>query len=170
MNPIYDQIKQSVSLEQAMRMYGIDPGKNGNTHCPFHGEDKHPSLNVRNNFYFCHTCGAHGDVVGFVSQLFGLRPSAAAIKLDTDFGLHLVGKRQSRQETIRLQRQIAAREKELAEFRDKYRRKTLAYRILRNAYNNFKPNTEDDWINDLYVMACKRLPELEQWFFENPYR
>lgn len=170
MNPIYERIKEAVPLTEAMKFYGIDPGRNGNTHCPFHGEDKHPSMNVRNNFYYCHTCGAHGDVIGFVSQLFGLRPSAAAMKLDTDFGLHMIGQKVDRVEQARIQRQFAARERDLMHFRDTYRKKTLAYRILRNAYNNFAPGSNDEWVNDLYVMACKHLPELEQWFFENPYR
>lgn len=170
MNPIYDRIKQAVPLQQAMRMYGIDPGRNGNTHCPFHGEDKHPSLNIRNNFYYCHTCGAHGDVIGFVSQLFGIRPSAAAMKLDNDFGLHIIGESPSRADQLRMQRQLAERERELAEFRNQHRKKTLLYRILRRAYNNCKPEHPGDRYNDLYVMACKHLPELEQWFFENPYR
>ena len=170
MNPIYDQIKQAVSLDQAMRLYGIDPGKNGNTHCPFHGEDKHPSLNVRNNFYFCHTCGAHGDIIGFVSQLFGIRPSAAAMKLNNDFGLHIIGEKPSRADQLRIQRQLAERERDLMAFRNQYHKKTLLYRILRNAYNNYKPGCPEDRYNDLYVMACKHLSELEQWFFENPYR
>jgi len=30
--------------------------------CPFHN-DKSPSLNIKNNFYFCHGCGASGDVI-----------------------------------------------------------------------------------------------------------
>ena len=170
MNPIYDRIKQAVPLEQAMQFYGVDPGRNGNTHCPFHGEDKHPSMNVRNNFYFCHTCGAHGDVIGLVSQLFGLRPSAAALKLDNDFGLHIVGEKPDRIEQRRIRRQLAERERELAAFRDQHRKKTLLYRILRKAYNNCKPEKPESRYDDLYVMACKHLPELEQWFFENPYR
>ncbi len=170
MNPIYERIKEAVPLEQAMRFYGIDLGSGGNIRCPFHGDDKHPSMNIRNNFYFCHTCGAHGDVIGFVSQMFGLKPSAAAMKLDNDFNLRIVGKPVSYVERNRIQRQLAARERELTAFREKYRKKTLLYRILRKAYNNFKPGTDDPWINDLYVMACKHLPELEYWFFENPYR
>ena len=61
MNPIYERIKQAVPLTEAMRFYGCDPGRNGMARCPFHGDDVHPSMNVRNNFYYCHTCGEHGD-------------------------------------------------------------------------------------------------------------
>ena len=32
--------------------------------CPFH-KDHSPSLNIKNNFYFCHGCGATGDVIDF---------------------------------------------------------------------------------------------------------
>lgn len=49
--------------------------------CPFH-EDTHPSLwiNVEDNLFGCHACGAHGDIVnwhttrrGFKTQLDGAR-------------------------------------------------------------------------------------------------
>jgi predicted P-loop ATPase len=38
--------------------------------CPFHG-DKNPSMSVvpRKGFFFCHSCGASGDVISFVRQM-----------------------------------------------------------------------------------------------------
>ncbi len=35
--------------------------------CPFHN-DKSPSLNLKKNFYYCHGCGEHGDVIDFVMK------------------------------------------------------------------------------------------------------
>lgn len=39
----------------------------GMANCPFH-DDRSPSLNVRKNFYYCHGCGEHGDVISFVMK------------------------------------------------------------------------------------------------------
>ncbi len=36
--------------------------------CPFHN-DKHPSMDVRKNFYYCYTCGAHGDAIDLYIKL-----------------------------------------------------------------------------------------------------
>lgn len=35
--------------------------------CPFHKE-KTPSLNLKNNFYFCHGCGATGNAITFTMK------------------------------------------------------------------------------------------------------
>lgn len=35
--------------------------------CPFHQDDK-PSMDIRNNFFYCYGCGAKGDVIDFVRR------------------------------------------------------------------------------------------------------
>lgn len=50
------------------------------TNCPFH-DDKTASLNIKNNFYYCHGCGAHGNSIDFVMQKEGLSFREAVIKL-----------------------------------------------------------------------------------------
>ena len=170
MNPIYDRIKEAVCLEDALRMYGCDPGRNGMTRCPFHGEDKHPSMNIRNGFYFCHTCGSHGDVIGFVSQYFGLKPSGAAIKLDNDFHLGIIGKSLTRTERSKIQAEREAKQRELEAFRDTYHKKRIVRRSLWLAYIHKAPQTPDEPINDQYAEAVKMLPVYDSWFEENPYR
>ena len=39
--------------------------------CPFHN-DKNPSMSIKNNFYYCFSCHAHGDVIDFVMKTKGL--------------------------------------------------------------------------------------------------
>ena len=48
--------------------------------CPFH-KDNSPSLNLKNNFYYCHGCGAHGDVIDFVMKRDDLSFRQAIMKL-----------------------------------------------------------------------------------------
>ena len=54
--------------------------------CPFHN-DRHPSLYVADDHYYCFACGEHGDVIDFVGRLFQLSPYDAARKLMADFHL-----------------------------------------------------------------------------------
>jgi hypothetical protein len=48
--------------------------------CPFHKESS-PSLNIKNNFYYCHGCGATGDVIDFVMKKDNLTFNQAIMKL-----------------------------------------------------------------------------------------
>ncbi|WP_341836406.1 CHC2 zinc finger domain-containing protein [Chitinophaga pollutisoli] len=46
------EIKQSLTLAQALSHYGLKPDKHARLHCPFHG-DKTPSLQV---YYKAQSC------------------------------------------------------------------------------------------------------------------
>ena len=54
--------------------------------CPFH-LDCCPSLKLNSDFYYCFGCGASGDVIDFVAQLYDLSKPDAAEKLAADFGI-----------------------------------------------------------------------------------
>lgn len=54
--------------------------KNYIANCPFHS-DKTPSLNIRNNFYFCHGCGAKGDTIDFMIKKFNVDFKTAVNRL-----------------------------------------------------------------------------------------
>lgn len=49
----------------------IQRGNRHVTNCPFHSETK-PSFTVFDENYHCFGCGAHGDVITFVRELYGL--------------------------------------------------------------------------------------------------
>ena len=42
--------------------------EHGKALCPFHN-DHHPSMDVRENFYYCYVCSAKGDVIDLVMKL-----------------------------------------------------------------------------------------------------
>lgn len=50
------------------------------TNCPFH-DDKTASLNIKNNFYYCHGCGAQGDTIAFLMRRDGIGFTQAVINL-----------------------------------------------------------------------------------------
>ena len=83
---VFETIKAAVTPMQAAEHYGLRVLPNGMTCCPFH-EDRHPSLKLNEDFFYCFGCGTSGDVIDFTARLFGLSPYAAAKKLETDFGI-----------------------------------------------------------------------------------
>ena len=85
---IFQFVKSQITTRQAAEHYGLNVQRNGMTLCPFH-DDHAPSLKVDTRFY-CFGCQVKGDVIDFVSKLFGLSLIQAAQKLAADFGLSLI--------------------------------------------------------------------------------
>lgn len=83
---IYESVKNKIPLREAAEHYGVALGKNGMATCPFH-LDCCPSLKLNSDFYYCFGCGASGDVIDFVAQLYDLSKPDAAEKLAADFGI-----------------------------------------------------------------------------------
>ena len=83
---IFEIVKENVNLREAAELYGIDVNRYSKALCPFHN-DRHPSLYVADDHYYCFACGEHGDVIDFVGRLFQLSPYDAARKLMADFHL-----------------------------------------------------------------------------------
>ena len=83
---IFEIVKENVNLWEAAELYGINVNRYGKALCPFHN-DRHPSLYVADDHYYCFACGEHGDVIDFVGRLFQLSPYDAARKLVADFHL-----------------------------------------------------------------------------------
>ena len=82
---IFSEVKEHLTARQAAEYYGLHVKRNGMACCPFH-DDKHPSMKIDNN-YHCFACGVGGDVVDYVSRMFGLSQYDAALKLVQDFCL-----------------------------------------------------------------------------------
>ena len=82
---VFDTVKQSVTTRQAAEMYGLKIRRNNMASCPFH-DDRTPSMKVDKRFH-CFGCGADGDVINFVSRLYGISGLEAAQKTASDFGI-----------------------------------------------------------------------------------
>ena len=83
---LFEIVKYGVSCREAAERYGVEVNHYGMALCPFHN-DRHPSLYVADDHYYCFACGEHGDVIDFVGRLFQLSPYDAARKLMADFHL-----------------------------------------------------------------------------------
>ena len=83
---LFETVKASVSVPEAARAYGLTVTHHNMARCPFH-DDRHPSLKLNPDFYYCFGCGAKGDVIDLVAGLFDLSPYEAARKIAEDFGI-----------------------------------------------------------------------------------
>lgn len=83
---LFETIKETVTVEQAAEYYSMKIGRNNMICCPFHN-DHHPSMKLNTTYYYCFGCGATGDVIQFVANLFGLSNYEAAKKIAVDFGI-----------------------------------------------------------------------------------
>ena len=83
---LFETIKETVTVGQAAEYYGMKIGRNNMICCPFHN-DHHPSMKLNTTYYYCFGCGATGDMIQFVANLFGLSNYEAAKKIAVDFGI-----------------------------------------------------------------------------------
>ncbi|RTK93354.1 MAG: DNA primase [Rickettsiales bacterium] len=88
----YNHLRDYVSVSEIVRQKIILTKKMGEYVgiCPFHNE-KTPSFTVSDakKFYHCFGCGAHGDVIRFVSETNGIGYKEAAIKIANEKGIEL---------------------------------------------------------------------------------
>lgn len=82
---LFQQVKAVVPAIQAARDYGMEVSRSGMALCPFH-DDHHPSMQLGDRYY-CHACGASGDVIDLTAHLFGINLYSAAKKLAQDYGV-----------------------------------------------------------------------------------
>ena len=159
---MFEEIKGAVSTREAASFYGLNVGRGGMVCCPFHN-DRHPSMKVDKRFH-CFGCGADGDVINFVQQMFSLDAKQASFKLIDDFHLNIDTKRkESRHEKnqrIRMQKE-KERERNIrlayAEELRKFRMKMGdIYRTLHDWELEFTP-TREEWeagiFDERYLVA-----------------
>ena len=82
----FELVKQNVCTPKAATQYGLEVSRNGMARCPFH-DDRHPSMKLNRDYFYCFGCGASGDVINLTARLLGLSNSEAAKRLAADFEL-----------------------------------------------------------------------------------
>ena len=83
---LFETVKSAVTVKQAAEYYGCKVNRGDMICCPFH-DDRHPSMKLNRDYFYCFGCGATGDVIDFVSQLRGIGSKEAAILLAQDFAI-----------------------------------------------------------------------------------
>lgn len=153
---IYETIKATISVRQATEHYGLKASRNGMACCPFHN-DRHPSIKLNEDYFFCFGCGAKGDVIDFVAKLFDLSSYEAAQKLAADFGFD------PKPPTV------AAMQKPKHPYIRQFREdEMLCFRVLTDYLHlledwkvRYAPRTPEDKLDDRFVEACQMLDHME---------
>ena len=147
---IYETIKAAISVKQAAEHYGLKVNRNGMACCPFHN-DRHPSLKLNEDYFFCFGCGAKGDVIDLVARLFDLSSYEAAQKLAADFGLD--PKPPTAAAMVKPKRPYIRqlREDEMLCFRVL----TDYLHLLEDWKVRYAPKTPEDALDDRFVEACQ---------------
>lgn len=86
MTNIFNEVKDLVTPRGVAEYYGLKVRPNGMACCPFHN-DKTPSIKFNKDYYYCFGCGAKGDAIGYVAEMYGLSQYDAALKLINDMNL-----------------------------------------------------------------------------------
>lgn len=104
---IFEEVKALVDMPTAARHYGVEVGRSNMAICPFHHECT-PSMKLYEDHYYCFGCQAHGDVIHFVQQRYGLTPIEAVEQINHDLCLGLdVSKPSEREDIERIKQQKA---------------------------------------------------------------
>ena len=147
---IYENIKAAISVKQAAEHYGLKVNRSGMTCCPFHN-DRHPSLKLNEDYFFCFGCGAKGDVIDLVAKLFNLSNHEAVQKLAADFGLD--PKPPTAAAMVKPKRPY------IRQFRED---EMLCFRVLTDYLHlledwkvRYAPKTPEDALDDRFVEACQ---------------
>lgn len=151
---LFETVKNNVSLREAAQAYGLEVNRHGKALCPFHN-DRHPSLYVANDHYYCFTCGEHGDVIDFTARLFDLKPYDAAMKLVIDF--HLDPDKPPSAAALNAKRIRTEAQKLKENERLCFSVLSDYYRCLEEWKAYYAPQTPDEPVHDLFVEACHKL-------------
>ena len=154
---IYETIKAAVPIKQAAEHYGLKADRNGMACCPFHN-DRHPSLKLNENYFFCFGCGAKGDVIDLVARLFDLSGYEAAQRLAADFGI-------STEPGQAAAASCKPKRPHIRQFREDemlcFRALTDYLHLLEDWKVRYAPKTPDDALDDRFVEACQMLDYIE---------
>lgn len=152
---IYNQ----VTMDDVITRYHM-PGKNGRVPCPFHnGRDYNLSYTAQ--VYHCWVCGAKGNVIGFVMDLFGLDYKNAIAKINQDFGLGLP---MTNRMTVRQHKKLVAAEKQWREETKKRKGLEKEFKALLDEFYKLdsiivknRPKTPEEPIKEKYAAALKKI-------------
>ena len=157
---LFEIVKYGVSCREAAERYGVEVNHYGMALCPFHN-DRHPSLYVADDHYYCFACGEHGDVIDFVGRLFQLSPYDAAQKLAADF--HLTPDKPPSAAALHAKR-IQAEAQQLRETEQLCFSVLSDYaRVLRSWKVQYAPQSPAEAPDERFIEACHNLDQTEYY-------
>ena len=81
---LFETVKSAVTVKQAAEYYGCKVNRGDMICCPFH-DDRHPSMKLNRDYFYCFGCGATGDVIDFTAAV---KVDALAVGIGNAHGLY----------------------------------------------------------------------------------
>ena len=160
------EIKSRLTMPEMMLHYGFELDRAGFCKCPLHSEKSGSFKAYQGDRGFsCFGCGAHGSVIDFVMQYFGLTFQDAIAKINADFSLGLpIGERIS----LRQRREMEHRQRERLEERNREQRERerleaecwAAFDVWKKYDTNkrkYAPKSPSEDFHSLFVEAVKNI-------------
>lgn len=153
---LFENIKATVTVRQAAEHYGLKVSRNNMVCCPFHN-DRHPSLKLNEDYFYCFGCGATGDVVDFTARLLGLSAYESAQRLAADFGLDI-----SRPSVVAQVKKYRPRVNQLKQDELFCMNVLSGYlHLLEDWKERYAPETPENEPDERFVEACHKLEYVE---------
>lgn len=159
LSALAERIKQSVTMEDAARVYGLEPNRAGFLRCPFHQGDNTASLKIYpgNRGWYCFGCHKGGGVIEFVKQLYRLDFRQTILRIDHDFGLNTIGTAPTPQEAELLKqrrREAEERKRHAAEYTAQWEK-------------GIDLTKEIDRLSDQVLALVEEREEIDRWLEEH---
>ena len=157
---LFEIVKYGVSCREAAELYGVEVNRYGMALCPFHN-DRHPSLYVADDHYYCFACGEHGDVIDFAARLFGLPLYEAAQQLAADF--HLTPEKPPSAAALHAKRIRTEAQQLIENERLCFSVLSDYARVLRSWKVQYAPQSPAEAPDERFEEACHKLDEAEYY-------
>lgn len=165
-----NEIRSRLDTQEVFEYYGLRPNRSGFVCCFSHNE-KTPSMKVYkgNGGYHCFGCGAHGSIIDFVMQYFGLSFRDAIKKINEDFSLGLpIGEKLDRRKQIEMQKKAFLRKREMNARKAKQEELDKAYwtafdewKRLDDNRRNYSPKSPAEPLHPLFLEALENIAGAE---------
>ena len=157
---LFQNVKYGVNCREAAERYGGSINRQGKALCPFHN-DRHPSLYVADDHFYCFACGAHGDVIDFAANFFDLPLYEAAQRLAADFGVD--ANQPPTKEVLEKRRQKAEAQQLMENERLCVSVLSDYARVLRSWKMQYAPQSPAEAPDERFEEACHKLDEAEYY-------
>ena len=157
---LFQNVKYGVNCREAAERYGVSINRQGRALCPFHN-DRHPSLYVADDHFYCFACGAHGDVIDFAANFFDLPLYEAAQRLAADFGVD--ANQPPTKEVLEKRRQKAEAQQLMENERLCVSVLSDYARVLRSWKMQYAPQSPAEAPDERFEEACHKLDEAEYY-------
>lgn len=168
---IFNQITETLTMQQVAERYGFEIHRGNNIHCPFH-DDKHPDLRIYpgTRGWYCFGCNRGGSVIDFVSQYFEISLPQAALRLDNDFHLGLSIQRPDARAARQWAEERRKKQAEQDAFRTAYMAKITEFRGLWHMTPPPPETPQENPIWGEYAAKLGRRAELDNWLNNTEWR